>query len=263
MKYFILVIFSYVSLFSFSSNIKLTIGNNVTNYKANLIAGVDSLATDGWDKLLEESFPTMFPMMTFAAYLETTDSSETESNGSKYYDLLWLDKDLKAVPIEETKFYRRYKVVFNWATATKITVNWNSKLQDGIDSAFVLDALEGLVFKHKMDEVSNFEITNSGIRQFFLDIYFNKDKVTSVEDENNSANISIYPNPANGILNLNTTEEINSLAIYDLMGNMIEENLIENNNNQLDISFLHCGDYYISVNYANGKKGTVKFTVIK
>ncbi len=264
MKYILYLLIGYSTIFSFSSNVKITLSNNSSSVKVPLIAGVDSLTTDGWDKLLgEDSFPTIFPMNTFAAYLETTDSSQTDSNGSKFYDLLWLDKDLKAVPENEVKFYRRYLVVFNWGLASKISVNWDSNLNDGIDSAFVIDALEGLVFKHKMDEVSSFEITNSGIRKFFIDIYFNKDKFKSISDNIELDKNVLFPNPASDFLYWNESENIKTITIYSMLGEVIVSNIKIYDNNRLDISFLKNGNYIFVADYFNGKIDNKVFTVFK
>ncbi len=248
------------NLFSMSSNLKVTLSNNSTSKKFILTAGVDSLATDGWDKDLEGiSYPTVFPPNTFMAYLETIDSSQVNEDGSKYYDYLWLDKDLKVVPADIDKFHKRYKVVFNWGLGTVVSVTWNNnQIDKHIDSAFVVDAFDGLVFKHNMRDTNSFDIKNDGIRFFYIDVYFSKIPL-SVSDVN-SNQIELYPNPTSGFINLNNYDEIKSIKLFDINGVDLSENIKMNINNMIDVSFIQSGLYFLEITFLNDRKIYKNFT---
>ena len=79
----------------------------------------------------------------------------------------------------------------------------------------------------------------------------------SNEDFNPNSNIVIYPNPTNSILNIKG--EFNSLekiAVYNMLGQVVMENVVSGNENQLNVSSLANGIYH--VRFIDSKK-TVKF----
>jgi len=79
----------------------------------------------------------------------------------------------------------------------------------------------------------------------------------SNEDFNPNSNIVIYPNPTNSILNIKG--EFNSLekiAVYNMLGQVVMENVVSGNENQLNVSSLANGIYQIR--FMDSKK-TVKF----
>jgi len=68
-------------------------------------------------------------------------------------------------------------------------------------------------------------------------------------------NFQIYPNPSNGILNINNINnfKINSAQIADLNGRLVMETLInENPNFQININTLSNGVYLLKINTDNG-----------
>ncbi|MFA6933420.1 MAG: T9SS type A sorting domain-containing protein, partial [Bacteroidales bacterium] len=62
--------------------------------------------------------------------------------------------------------------------------------------------------------------------------------------------ITIYPNPASDIINLeinNTTKEVLNLNIYNIMGSLVKTETTAVNNNQINISDLNNGIYLIEI----------------
>lgn len=62
--------------------------------------------------------------------------------------------------------------------------------------------------------------------------------------------ITIYPNPASDILNIeinNTTKEVLNLNIYNIMGSLVKTETTAVNNNQINISDLNNGIYLIEI----------------
>ncbi len=58
---------------------------------------------------------------------------------------------------------------------------------------------------------------------------------------------SIYPNPANNWLNIESEEEIRSIRIYNLLGEEVLKLEIGNLDYQVDVSRLQSGIYYVKV----------------
>ncbi|MGB0886446.1 MAG: T9SS type A sorting domain-containing protein, partial [Chitinophagales bacterium] len=66
-------------------------------------------------------------------------------------------------------------------------------------------------------------------------------------------NISVYPNPTNGIINLNVSEELSTIKIMDLTGKTIK--VFNAEAKQLDISNFTAGIYFLEI--ANAERKSV------
>ena len=67
---------------------------------------------------------------------------------------------------------------------------------------------------------------------------------------------SIFPNPTKGILHINTDHQINKIAIYDMLGNLI---LTQNSNiDTIDLSAFNSGVYFSKIYLDNGAVETKK-----
>jgi len=75
--------------------------------------------------------------------------------------------------------------------------------------------------------------------------------------ENTIAGFSYYPNPTNGILNLNSVENIESVSMYNVLGQLVIENRVNATTSQVDISGLSTGTYIMKVS-VNGQIGTYR-----
>lgn len=86
-------------------------------------------------------------------------------------------------------------------------------------------------------------------------------------DENTQSSISIYPNPANTILNIDfpidSLQDSTSIDIYDIQGKLIKSVLKNNNDTftSVNISDLKSGFYILKIESEEGKKITQKFVV--
>ena len=66
------------------------------------------------------------------------------------------------------------------------------------------------------------------------------------------SNFSIYPNPSNGIINVQAVEKINTVNVYNMIGNLVMVRNISNTQTTLDIEKLTNGIYFIELNFDNG-----------
>ena len=70
--------------------------------------------------------------------------------------------------------------------------------------------------------------------------------------------ISVYPNPNNGILNINLTSELavnSTLEVYDALGKLVVKQVLANELNTINISNLNNGIYtYKVLNNSNNVK---------
>ncbi|MGV3697478.1 DUF7619 domain-containing protein [Flavobacterium sp.] len=61
------------------------------------------------------------------------------------------------------------------------------------------------------------------------------------------ASISVYPNPTNGIVNINCANSIKSVQLYDVQGRILQTNLVNQNQTVLDITNQLNGVYFVKI----------------
>ena len=94
-------------------------------------------------------------------------------------------------------------------------------------------------------------------------LYFDDFAVTEgvgINDVEN--NVSIYPNPATEVLNVNANSNIQSVEVLNIMGQTIQSYSANDNNTQINISNLANGVYMVKINTENGVVNQ-KFTVAR
>jgi hypothetical protein len=97
-----------------------------------------------------------------------------------------------------------------------------------------------------------------GSLDIYLDnIYFYDGSALST-DKNNIVNVSLYPNPAKGILNISAKNTIESATIYNVLGKKIKSFTVNANTSSLDVSGLSRGIYILKYT-ANNAVGSMKF----
>jgi hypothetical protein len=66
--------------------------------------------------------------------------------------------------------------------------------------------------------------------------------------------ITIYPNPANSILNIECNSVINTIELYDIQGRLLETEITEKNKVVFDISSKQNGIYFLKITSEKGSK---------
>lgn len=80
--------------------------------------------------------------------------------------------------------------------------------------------------------------------------------------ENHETTTSIYPNPANNVLNITSNENINRVEVYNMMGQMVGMYEANDVNTQINTSSFANGVYTVKISTENGTS-TKKFTVAR
>jgi len=75
-----------------------------------------------------------------------------------------------------------------------------------------------------------------------------------------NADLKIFPNPVTDILNIENEFQINSIKVYNQLGQMIFGKEINNNTTQLDLSVINSGIYNVLI---ETEKGTVNHKIVK
>jgi len=80
--------------------------------------------------------------------------------------------------------------------------------------------------------------------------------------ENHDVKTVIFPNPANNVLNINSTANINGVEVYNMMGQLVGSYSANDVNTQINTSRFANGVYTVKVTTENGTT-TQKFTVAR
>ncbi len=85
-------------------------------------------------------------------------------------------------------------------------------------------------------------------------IWFENRGPLSIE-ESTTNHFSLYPNPTNGVLTINSTSAIFEISVYNNLGQLL---FISAEKNQVDISTLSEGIYFVKIKDQNGQVETKK-----
>ena len=80
--------------------------------------------------------------------------------------------------------------------------------------------------------------------------------------ENHEMDATIYPNPANNVLNINANSNINRVEVYNMMGQMVGSYTANDMNTQINTTSFANGVYTVKISTENGTT-TTKFTVAR
>ena len=72
-------------------------------------------------------------------------------------------------------------------------------------------------------------------------------------------NISLYPNPTKRFLTIHCNSKINTLKVFNMIGNLVVDRNIFNNQTTLDIEYIPNGMYFIELKFDNGSIINSKF----
>ncbi len=106
-----------------------------------------------------------------------------------------------------------------------------------------------IVFHDENSADTYFLVPDLGLVQYTLDL-----ALLGVSNENILSEVTLYPNPTSGILNIHSEKEVQNLVIFDLNGKKINEQ----KSSRIDVSFLPKGVYIVQIKLLNGKVETKK-----
>lgn len=96
-----------------------------------------------------------------------------------------------------------------------------------------------------------FGISNGSVYRFHL-------TSTGLKESENQLAFSVYPNPSNDIISINSIKEIKSIAIVNLIGDVVKT---IQNQTEINVSELSNGIYMLHVTDANGHGGVQKIVI--
>ncbi len=83
------------------------------------------------------------------------------------------------------------------------------------------------------------------------------------EMENNSSSVSLYPNPANNMINIQSSEEISSVQIFDMFGKTIGSYEVTGNETTIGVNKWAAGIYVAKIRTRDNNEIVKKFSIVK
>lgn len=158
------------------------------------------------------------------------------------------------LPIELINFEGERKdnntVKIDWATSSEINndyftiersldaINWEER--EKIDGAE--NSNTNLFYSFK-DENNSSEITYYRLKQTDFDGNYKYSDIINAEPA--SSSLDIYPNPTDGIITLNSKNNIDKIEVINMIGKIVYTSDVNSNSKQLDLSHLPKSTYFI------------------
>ena len=105
--------------------------------------------------------------------------------------------------------------------------------------------------------IDDFKIYNNAISQAQVTNLFTNNSLTSQNFNQNNLEVSLYPNPANAVLNIEMTNEVKSIEIYNIQG----QKVLESSQKQINVSDLASGMYMVKIQDAENSITTKKVII--
>jgi Concanavalin A-like lectin/glucanases superfamily/Secretion system C-terminal sorting domain len=100
--------------------------------------------------------------------------------------------------------------------------------------------------------IFNYELTQSQVSSLY-----NNNSLSSTNFSQNNLEVSLYPNPVNDVLNIETTLEVKSVEIYNIQG----QKVLSSNQKQINVSDLSAGMYMIRIQDSENNSATKKIVI--
>jgi hypothetical protein len=131
--------------------------------------------------------------------------------------------------------------------------SWNT--QPG--SSFYLGNLFGGTASAYIGAMDDLKIYDRAISASEVSQLFTNNTLSSADFNQNNLQVSLYPNPATDILNIEMTNEIKSIEIYNIQG----QKVMSSNQKQINISDLAAGLYMVRIQDVDNAIATKKIII--
>ena len=146
------------------------------------------------------------------------------------------------------------KIYKNGTLLNTVAKSWNTlnnsnifKLGIGVGGEFLFNGA-----------IDDFKIFNNALNDNqILQLYNNNLTLSSQNFNQKDLQVSIYPNPASDILNIQMEKELKLATIYTILGNQV----LSSTDKQINVSSLSSGNYFVRVEAVDGAVSTQKIII--
>lgn len=222
----------------FKSIINIKLQNNANQELSAYSCGAQTGASDGVDKTLGElDLPPMPLMPGILGAMFDMDTLHTDGTFSYI--------DIRSVPENTDYFIHQYLFNVYFGGGDTLDIIWG-KLPGNIDSAIIQDYAYDMtkLIRVDMKKQQKIVVGNSFVNKFTIKIWYNK--LNSVVEESPKPDeILLFPNPGNGVINVNSAVDYNKYEIYATTGELISADSF--NGKYINIPNLSSGVYIVKL----------------
>ena len=135
------------------------------------------------------------------------------------------------------------------AAVTTTTNAWETVTFDFTD--------EGQLTYQSVTIFMNFNMTDAAEQVYYWDNLVLGEPLGI--SENTLINITMYPNPATSVVVLQTSQEIASIQVLNLLGQRVSSITVNDTTSTINVSGLKAGSYIANVLFSNGNTQNLKF----
>ena len=135
------------------------------------------------------------------------------------------------------------------AAVTTSTNAWETVTFDFTD--------EGQLTYQSVTIFMNFNVTDPADQVYYWDNLVLGEPLGVLE--NTLVDVSIYPNPTASVLNLQASQQIKSIQLFNLLGQNVLDTPVNSKTSILEVAQLNNGVYLAKVLFDNGATQTLKF----
>jgi len=129
-------------------------------------------------------------------------------------------------------------------------------LTDFADPAVVTDPNNLLTATNSIQQVIISGLPVGAVTAYVDNVYFSKTSISTTQFDSN--NFSYYPNPAASVLNLQTTGQVESIKVYNMLGQQVLTETPNTVSPSLNVEALQSGTYIMNVTI-NGSSENFRF----
>lgn len=150
--------------------------------------------------------------------------------GNNYYIYLFFNEEISDYFVSEYYFYVSGGDILNITMDTFDPTKVIISLSDVNSSNFIVNVFEMYDLNGNLAE----------------NIFYQFDCNFSINIDEIETQYSLYPNPSNGLINLNLKQDSNNINIYDIQGKLVFSKVLLKGENEININ--KAGFYYLEIN---------------
>jgi hypothetical protein len=131
--------------------------------------------------------------------------------------------------------------------------NWQWVYSGEIDLSYLSESSINIAFK--------FTSTNTQSATWEIDDIKLSGQSTVSNEDIQSSDIQLYPNPANEVIYLNKTSSLSEIIIYNITGQKMYARTVSGSKLTIDVSSFTSGIYFMQIQKEQGLRQTLKFIV--
>lgn len=199
--------------------------------------------------------------IVFSYGTNNTDNSYGLSFGTNFIRNFGFNNDLENPFVLTTDDWKHVVCTYNATGTATIYIDGVSLISDSKPTWNTNNSVFRLGFTENSNpstfSIDDLKIYNYALSQTEVTNLFTNNTLTSENFNASNVDVKLYPNPAQNVLNIETTVEIKTIEMFTIHG----QKVLETNQNQIDVSILTSGMYLVKIQDIHNQTTTKKVII--